>query len=456
MSNSNQTNVGVDVFGDPPQEHEMVFPVLVTFTVTRCPECDEFLLHGSDDHCAIEGHYDYGLRRRHRWHVHPECVLSCEWCGDAFVTADVEDHWSYGHEGIHGLDICHGCRDDYLVTCESCDCVMHQEDSSRLGDYAYCNDCHAEVASYCDACDDYHHVDDDPCEEAHGHSDLVRNYSYKPNPMFRWVTDGVVQRTDYYTRDDRHMTSTPFFGFELEIEACGNSIVDGAELFHRGIDDNVLYLKEDGSLNNGFEIVTHPATLDYYQNHFDWSAFRSVKDMGYKSWGERSCGFHIHISRSAFMRRSSVANRDGVFSDYFLRRTGVTPHLMAFMYFIYKNTAQVERIAGRNSSYGRLTTGEISNLMSYCRFGNSGDRYMAVNVNNSSTIELRMFRGSLKVERILGYIQFADALYNYTSESRVSKMHDQFSFLGFAQWVGLQPKYDDLTRLINVSGALNV
>ena len=31
-----------------------------------------------------------------------------------------------------------------------------------------------------------------------------------------------------------------------------------------------LYIKQDGSLEDGFELVTHPMTLDYHQHRMPW------------------------------------------------------------------------------------------------------------------------------------------------------------------------------------------
>src|SRR5690606_18501549 len=64
-----------------------------------------------------------------------------------------------------------------------------------------------------------------------------------------------------------------------------------------------IYCKEDAS-TDGFEIVTHPCTVDYLLNNFDWKGLTSyLLSEGYVSHSTRygvSCGLHIHVSRKYF------------------------------------------------------------------------------------------------------------------------------------------------------------
>ena len=74
-------------------------------------------------------------------------------------------------------------------------------------------------------------------------------YSHKPKPIF-------------FGND----TSDGYYGVELEIDN-GNDRENAAEDI-QALGDHI-YLKEDGSLSfAGFEIVTHPVTLDYHANSF--------------------------------------------------------------------------------------------------------------------------------------------------------------------------------------------
>jgi hypothetical protein len=95
-----------------------------------------------------------------------------------------------------------------------------------------------------------------------------------------------------------------FFGIEIEVEARDN-LRESAEYAHQLESMDLAYLKHDGSLNNGFEIVTHPMSHDFFKNEATrllCSNGRSAYQEGIrvKSWDTRTCGLHIHISRTGF------------------------------------------------------------------------------------------------------------------------------------------------------------
>ena len=83
--------------------------------------------------------------------------------------------------------------------------------------------------------------------------------------------------------------------------ACLSHIVFDSRAPNSG--NEMIYIKHDGSINEGFEIVSHPMTLDYHENHMNWlEVFEKAIEMGYRSHNTSTCGLHIHVSRSAFGR----------------------------------------------------------------------------------------------------------------------------------------------------------
>ena len=55
--------------------------------------------------------------------------------------------------------------------------------------------------------------------------------------------------------------------------------------------------KHDGSLENGFEIVTAPATLSVHKDR--WAKFceKNYAD-SLSSWNTATCGMHVHVGQS--------------------------------------------------------------------------------------------------------------------------------------------------------------
>ena len=62
-----------------------------------------------------------------------------------------------------------------------------------------------------------------------------------------------------------------------------------------------VYCKHDGSLDDGFEIVTHPMSLEYHINEMPWcEVLGKAQQLGYRSHQANTCGLHVHVSRKAF------------------------------------------------------------------------------------------------------------------------------------------------------------
>lgn len=368
-------------------------------------------------------HWAYNLQHAYC----DDCVSECEWCASPAAL--------HG-QSYSNVTLCVDCTDNARL-CSQCGDGVRDHRAMYLGsrDEYYCDNCSDDYVASCAHCGTSYHVDDDPdcdCSESH----LINSYGHKPDAVFRDINLMAMRLCG----DD---VSKPFMGFELEVESGNNRKGDGAELFQEIINDELVYLKEDSSLDDGFEIVTHPSTLDFYQNGFDWEPIQQLRDMKFKSWSTRTCGFHVHISRDAFYTKDLHRN------------TNASPHMYGFLLFIYKNAAEVEAISGRNSTYGRITDSELENAFAYSARRARSERYVAVNTSNRHTLELRCFKGSLNHDRIMGYLEFVDAVFHYTKTNRITKLKDSMDFLAFTQWCEIQPRYDNLLSLIHRSGALD-
>jgi len=189
-----------------------------------------------------------------------------------------------------------------------------------------------------------------------------------------------------------------------------------------------VYLKEDGSLSNGFEIVSHPHSLEAFRKDFNWSSFARLRNIGLRSWDTSTCGIHIHVSRNAFgpVYESRTGQPYDPWADdmtyterqkyYRTRQT----HELKFIKLIYDNDRQVCRLAGRYSEdYANFA--DKGRLTRKVRRGEtSGGRHAAVNTENESTLEVRVFKGSLAPERVLACLEFVHSAVEYTRDLKVS------------------------------------
>lgn len=323
---------------------------------------------------------------------------------------------------IEGDLRCEHCASEYytenggshnFTSCESCDDTFHNDNGTWFRDILYCQNCYDNNVYTCDdCCEEYWDGAGHDCS-AEDDNGSIHSYSYRPSPYF-------------FGEGQYHL------GFELEVEARNNSRYEGASLVE-GILGSHAYMKDDGSLSDGFEIVTHPHTLSDYQTEFNWEFIPKLKREGFRSWNTETCGLHVHVSRTAFGEGSIMWNTPNNQRDQLILRRQA--HELRFMKLIYDNQRQVERIAGRsNNQYA--TFSDKGKLVSKLKHGNqSSGRYSAINTENDATLEVRVFKGSLRKERVLSALEFVAASVEYTRNLKVTAKNQALSWLRFTAYV---------------------
>jgi hypothetical protein len=104
------------------------------------------------------------------------------------------------------------------------------------------------------------------------------------------------------------------------------------------------------------------------------------------------------------------------------------------MKLIYDNERQIGRLAGRTSSYA--TFEDKGRLVSKIKHGNqSNGRYSAINSDNSATLEVRVFRGSLKPQRVLMALELVQCAVEYTRDLHVNASNKALSWMMFTRYV---------------------
>lgn len=161
-----------------------------------------------------------------------------------------------------------------------------------------------------------------------------------------------------------------------------------------------IYIKHDGSLTDGMEIVTHPMALDYHINKMPWAdVVAEAVRMGYRSHKSCTCGLHIHVNRDAF--GETQAEQEEVIARILFF---VENHWNELLRFSRRTLDQMEQWASR---YGRKDDPKavLDNAKK-----NHYQRYKCVNLTNCNTIEFRMFRGTLKLNTLLATLQMIDRI----------------------------------------------
>ena len=349
---------------------------------------------------------------------------------------DISQSGAYVNPSIlEGERYCESHLQDALMEIDYFECERCSEffDSNRSTYFMwhsdfYCGECRDEMFSVCDYCDTWYDIDNGhDCGE--DESGIIHAYSYKP----------------FYT----HFGTAPYhLGFELEVESHSNSygLNDSAEQLLKILGDRT-YFKYDGSVDNGFEIVTHPHSLHEFQEKFPWRFIDKAKSLSLRSWNaDSSCGFHVHVGRVAFGPGKLPDEPD----RHYLNRTIIVRqrHEIRFTKLFYENQRQVERLAGRSSEFARFN--DKKNVYNKVKHGHSYDgRYSVVNTENRDTIEIRIFKGSLNQPRLLANIELVHCAVEYTRDLRVTGANKALSWLKFTGYVAENmEKYPHLFALM--------
>lgn len=349
---------------------------------------------------------------------------SCDWCSND--TDTVDDDGNDVREQVERRgdieQICTDCYENYHQSCDQCgDAICTDGDSYEwYHDEVYCSRCTNRYLSYCHSCEELHHVDDDLECGDNGSGGIIRGYSKTGAFVF------LVSAKEQWHSEREGMV---FMGPELEIEAVNGDLYDIAQIAHDIFGPHHCELKEDGSLNNGLEIVGQPMTLEYIRNVFPYKRLLELRDAGARSADTKTCGLHVHINRGFFNNRYTSMYR--------------------FMSMFHYNNEMWKKIAGRGDViHCSWSDGgyEKERMLDYVRYAvskgmngvrNNYERYIPINLQNSNTIELRFFRGTLRPEVFLARLEAVDAVARYSIFTRnsinIKKAYDWGTFRSWAE-----------------------
>lgn len=317
-------------------------------------------------------------------------TVVCSHCGERI--------WNDENSGSDHFTLCQRCYDNHYTTCERCGTIIHYDRAFYFDDedYPYCQRCYEEESN----------------------EQSIHNYYYKPSPIF-------------YGNDDMYM------GVELEIDGGGES-GDSADrlLYIANFHKERMYMKHDGSIEDGFEMVTHPMCLDYHQKEMPWrKIFSKAIDMGYRSHKTTTCGLHIHVNRDALGYDSNSIEETIARIVYF-----VEAHWNELLKFSRRTESNIMRWASRygieqdtKATYDKAKKG-------------SYNRYVCVNLQNSNTIEFRIFRGTLKYETFIATLQLVHEICNRAIDA-TDKEFESMCWSDFVKEINKEDKLELINYL---------
>jgi hypothetical protein len=281
----------------------------------------------------------------------------------------------------------------YKYICETC-----------IKNFIVCNICesyyynHDIKFGFCEAC-----LEKSPKR-------LIKNYTYKVEQELNSQgnpKDGI------------------FYGIELEYES-ENYGTDTVII--NNFVKNFAKLKKDSSIEQGFEIVTAPCSMDVHYNI--WNKFFIQLPSTVKAL--RTCGMHIHATRS--------------------RLTNLQIGKMLVFLHNPENREFIELIAGRKSNIQ-------NDFEAVKRFGDgknggilpqNSDRHTALNVSGFDTVELRIFSTPKDKHTFFKNIEFFKALIKFTGLAEHS-INESKDYRVFCQYVKrFSKEYKNLSYFLKI------
>lgn len=344
--------------------------------------------------------------------IHSSCLrtrigrLVCAGCG-AFGTQ---------FEMVGVMYLCPSCKSSMPLKCNNCG-ASHSIDEGMVRiheteDRGYlCPGCAAEMVR-CVRCRQLTKSTgkntDGLCLPCFVRSNPVRRihrYNLKPKPKF-------------HGKDTKRQ-----YGLELEVDAFPTNDHNrfGLGLLYKAEKgETSFYIKSDGSLNNGYELVFHPRELS------SWCSYEkklqllteAIGTADGRSFNTGTCGIHVHRGVE------DISGYHIVKMSYLLAKFRKLTRSIALR--DPNHYAQEVRIFHSDSERS-VDPRSVYNLFQQTKMSPRDrrynvERYLQLNFQNENTIELRIFRGNLNVTTILSCIMFFDRLVEFTRKQTIKAM----------------------------------
>ena len=329
------------------------------------------------------------------------CHLPCEHCGEQMIVGTSSD--------VDGDRWCETCVDNDACECSDCNDLYPANSLNWVenGNRKVCDDCFDEYTE-CRECGNYYYRDnmcyDDDSEEFYCEDcwqnrsrvdGRIRDYSYRIEPTFHF---GEEESSHAYV-----------YGVELEVDGGGHSNTHANRVYE--IMDGKIINKHDGSLCDGFEIVSYPCSLTCHKELKWREAMKYLVDNSYRSHDTDTCGLHVHINRGCLGANQS--ERDQTIAKMLLF---VELNWTSFVKFTRRKRGNLDRWAKR---YGVKKKDTPVSMLNKAK---CGDRYRTINLSPRNTVEIRAFRGTLNHKTFYAALEFVDSMVHFCRHKTVDEV----------------------------------
>ena len=309
-----------------------------------------------------------------------------------------------------GLPICDPCHDMHYVCCDYCETSVYPEFYEP--ELSRCNSC-VEDSDYsrCPMCNDWERIEwgndycnyciensDEHLGSEHGLDGLVVEY----HNGARWLDRDCPEAGNYFrgsagesfwrTVSAARIDPNVYYGVEFEFEDANYDMRPAIE---RIMDAELGHLETDGSLDDGLELISRPATMEAWRGRFgyEFATCRAGIIEAGGTFDSNTVGQHIHVSRSAFSG-------------------GGLSHLARLAIFV-QHAANTEYIFQLSGKYWR---GRTRSEFRRALVEKLDDRSRAVNLTKSGSVELRFWAGTNSEADLHGSLEWTQAIIEYLAD----------------------------------------
>lgn len=349
------------------------------------------------DHRWWRSNYQF-LDLRKRYRRFGQAMAVCIQDDDAISALDLIAESSVSHK-FGWVDFMDAHFSGNYFSCHDCDGIFSDDEAhNAYDDYTICGSC-VDNYLYSDRRGYYVRHDDEDEDELEN----IREYHTSSECL------GHIP-SKYDKRTPRVL-----LGLELEMEIKSDYCRDERagilleSIRHYEHFDYAL-CENDGSLENGFEMVTAYTGLDV---HAEQLAFFKSGLRGAISHDSDNCGLHVHICKA------DMSTLHGAKMILFINDQANQKLIKAIArrdgssYAKFKNK-QADKDWLKSAVGCETKRSQLRNL--------NHDRYEALNFKNDKTIEFRLFKGSLVYETIMSCLEFTYATWFFTRESSTKNM----------------------------------
>ena len=331
----------------------------------------------------------------------------------------VRNRW--GRNG--GLDMADWFNEKFpdspeVFTCDDCNWLEWDDDGhwANDGDHHICDSCTSENYTYSDHQDTYITNEEwedeqerlrEEDEEEERNNSVIGDYHSSKRVLSRIPSSFDTRKTPV------------LMGLELEMEVRSGDREEHAKdlinaLVMAPSGDRYMAIEEDGSLHNGFELVTGWTGLDVHAKQLQH--FKNPV-RGLKSHDTQTCGLHVHICKKGMSLFHAVK------MVLFINDSGNQRLVRSLA---RRDSSRYSQVKNKKAGYEWLKDAKNGNNLQHL----NADRYEALNFQNARTVEFRMFKGTLRYETMMACLEFTYATWFFCRDTGTNQLTTE-NFLEF-------------------------